>query len=89
MIRASGGQSMTQKDLWRPYTKYELGETAIITWGRYDAVLTCEQPGKTEGQVPQRPQVGPKDFQGYETLQTRIKDGTVEWSCRVRPRYKS
>jgi len=80
---------MTQENLWRPYTKYQLGETAIITWGRYDAVLTCEQPGKTEGQVPQRPQIDPTGFQGDETHRTRIKDGTVEWSYRVHPRYKS
>jgi hypothetical protein len=77
---------MNQENLWRPYTKYQLGETAIITWGRYYAVLTCEQPGKTEGQVPQRPQIDPKGFQGYETLGTRIKDGTVEWSYKIRSR---
>jgi hypothetical protein len=75
---------MNQENLWRPYTKYQLGETAIITWGRYHAVLTCEQPGKTEGQVPQRPQIDPKCLQGYETLQMRIKDGTVEWSYKLR-----
>ena len=77
------GECMNHKNLWHPYTEYKLGETAIIAWGRYNVVLTCEQPGKTGGQVPQRPRFASKNPQGYETLETRINDGTIEWSYRV------
>jgi hypothetical protein len=75
---------MNKKNLWHPYKEYKIGETAIVAWGRYQVVLTCEQPGKTGGQVPQRPRFGAKGSEGYETLRTRINDGTVEWSYSVR-----
>jgi hypothetical protein len=56
--------------------------SAIITWGLYDAILTCVEPGKTEGRVPQRLQIDPKAMKPFSGR--RIQDGTVEWSFRVR-----
>ncbi len=81
---------MAKRSLWRPYTDFQLGETAIITWGRSEAVLTCEQPGKTGGVVPQRPKFDLMGSQGDDTPRTRITDGAVEWSYTVtrKPIYR-